>query len=373
MRVFFFNVGHGEAIAIELSERKRVILRDCGSSSSKTPHSVSINKLATRCLWRHFPCDEFTYDAVLSHYHDDHYSGFEVLFNNKCDNLFDRAVIPYYDLNCSSVEPHFFVQIVLILMGYYKGKSRSSALKKYVGVLRVPLIMATLAQKITVGQQGLKIPQWGYNEFLWPPASSKANRMKSILSEYQKVDFPEKYLEKIQSQAAQVTELIAPVLEHGYVDGARTRLKQLDEILDEIVSLPKNINLSKLQSVTSKYLDDSGLIFEIGSDEKNALMLSDANDSEIQNMLKKNNKSNCTYTIIKASHHGNRGSIPLVANHIFAESVVCCTGKPGRGRLKQPEINYANVGKHVYCTGWDSSKWKNGAPFQVLPTCHIAL
>lgn len=371
MRTTFFNVGHGEAIVIELSDLNRIILRDCGACSNRTPYSVSIQNVVQKCLQHHFPFHSFTYDAVLSHYHSDHYNGFEELFfSNSGVKIFDNAVIPTLDLTPLDGLPSVLVRSIILLYWYYRGKKRGSLAKKYFKILRIPLIMAMLSRRVIVGRHGVTIPDWNTNKFLWPSAASSTKSSLKILREYEKLDLPENIEDILIEQAAKAVDLLAPIFNGYEPEGLNERLKELDQLLENFVDLPEMLDLSKLQTASSSYLDNNGVIFEIESNENSILMLSDAHDSEIKKMLKYNKINRRTFTTIKAAHHGTRGSNALIAANIFSQNIVCSSGI---GRAGQPNIGYTSVGKHVYCTGWDSCKWKNKALFQVFPTCKISL
>jgi ribonuclease BN (tRNA processing enzyme) len=99
MQTTFYNVGHGEAIFIDLGNR-RGIVRDFGRSrfAKHTDFSVSIPRiLSCDCcrfypwyLLKHYPhCKQS--DAILTHAHEDHFNGFRELYNQGLN-------MPEYDL-----------------------------------------------------------------------------------------------------------------------------------------------------------------------------------------------------------------------------------------------------------------------------------
>ena len=365
-----YNVGHGETINIRIKKNNQTIIRDFGRSrfAKHTDFSCSLARLIY-CS----SCFRFLYDAssvnntdaVLSHAHEDHFNGFEMLYKLKYKNIFDNAYIPYLSKDDFNSLGGILIKYSLFLFRYYGSKNIIAANAKH-WLLAAP-IMATISKNLWCVTAGYQVSHWGKsNKILWPLAVPEdyVSKLEKQWNKY--LEDNDESVEFLNNEAEEIRKLLMPFystkndgLEFNS-DTTASVINRIESILDRSFNIDQKFSSpSRLNTYAYKYtIDNHSLIFEIGDTGNEQLFLSDADDKTTNLMLNYNKIKNKNYNMIKAGHHGNRGAKALVKNGITGNSVVNSCG-PAKSDWKGPDIEYKKVSEKLFCTDWNNSsaKW----------------
>lgn len=386
----FFNVGHGEAMIIELDQfernRPHWIIRDFGQSRSaiKTNYSVIPSQILGlhHCSYywhrflRNIPHNGMI-DIVLSHAHEDHFNGYAELFYKGKRKIFNNAYIPALDM--STLEALGGVLIKYSLLVYrYLGPAHPYAKEAKHWLLAAP-ILAGLSKKVLCVYEGYQIKDWGIkNRVLWPCLTNNITKLlKDRLDLFfeenpRRSDILDNDAEAIRLELSKfyLMEDIENTDKHSHP------IEQIDNtihLIEERLGNRYEASEATAKKVTKLYthsykraIDNNGLMFEIGEGGDMLLFLSDAFDGTVAQMLKSNNIVGRHYRLIKAAHHGTRGAKALKTAGITSNHVVICCG-PVRNGYKGPNVDYTQVSPNVICTDWNhgNAKWMDIEKFSI--------
>ncbi len=394
MDTYFFNVGHGETILIELyrSMRTRWIIRDFGRSrfAKNTDFSLSIPKLTNHVWCRRYPIDIFRHphnyvpfvDAVLSHAHEDHFNGFHALYEQGHQNVFGNAYIPMFRMDDLNSLGGVLIKSSVLLYRYH-GPDHPIGQNARNWLLATP-VLAGLSKNLWCVSAGHVIDDWGYpNRVLWPPARNIDSREYHQMLNW--------YLDKnsiSREELDEDSERIRMQLHSYYSDNVEKsegRMFNREQVagciatIDEVLRMGFEKNNEELSSPDGLYdfvfkptIDNHSLVFEIGNNDEEYLYLSDADNPTVKLMLEMNKIHDKRYRIIKAGHHGNRGAGALIKHRITADEVINCCG-PAKSDWKGPDSKYKSVSDNLICTDWyyNNTKWGNVKDFKIHQSCCI--
>ena len=393
MQTTFFNVGHGEAIFIELNNG-RGIVRDFGRSRSAR-HTSTCCLPATLLNCCHHTRKHYIplirsrrLDAVLSHAHEDHFNGFKMMHDMGWINIFENTYIPWFSMKDLNSFGGVLIKYSLLLYRCYSPSSLIATNAKH-WLLAVP-VMAYISRRLWSVSSGYCVQEWGVNQFLWPPAPPQRyeEKLKQKLDAYLSQNVSNSLsLEFLHWDAQQVLDVLkefypsSPESQNGSEissEQASTAIQTITSVLDQEEGRKLATRLPSPKSLSTIYkhtLDNHGLIFEIGEGCKKSLFLSDADDPTVGRMLKANKINDRHYQLIKSGHHGNRGAKKLRKHNVTSKVVVNCCG-PSNNSYKGPDHEYCNVSTgDVICTDWNynGSKWNGKALYKIPTTCRITL
>ncbi len=382
IRSTFFNVGHGEAIKIDILTENipRIIIRDFGraSSAKETITSMSVESvinIATCCCFPLFsnPGGQLfpKIDAVLSHAHEDHLNGFKKLFDDGARKIFSHAFIPMLEMSNLDSHGGMLIKYALFFYRYFEPTNiNARRARKW---LVATLVMAGLSHKLRCVAANQQVSEWGRsrNKILWPMLESHDSHvLKRRFDNFLKKHGLSNQL--FDKDAESLREILSPYYafgEEGHefgIDQVKKDIKAIYRIIDSPMSKEERAKIPRVSmyhfncNVFQRAIDNHGLVFEIGPEGNQQLFLSDAHDSAVRKMLEINDICEKHYQIIKAGHHGNRGAQALCVKKITADEVVICCG-PAQSNYNGPDIAYAGVSSRLTCTDWNNSsdKWKN--------------
>lgn len=384
--IYFANMGHGEAIAFEINGQW--YLRDFGEYTKRENiHTAChvetiLSGGCSRCIFTQFKnaTGENRWNAILSHAHRDHFSGFKSLYNQNQKNgitkkVFKKAYLPnLYQNKASLHELADEIKSCVIIRTF----SKNSLERENAGnFLIYHSVMAALADEIVFADSNTSIGGASPN-FFAPLAKqdyiehNKNDNDLKIALEY--FFTKNKISDTLKSQIDEVTNNILGIIQKYYADKSIPPEKAADDykqILNALDSITrgKNISLFTLPFWSNQDIDDNSLIFSIGESEK-WLFLGDTSDSALEKILTVN-KFKSQYYGIKAGHHGTRGGDTLRKFHINCEKSIICTGK-GHYALTSPQASYKEISKQ--CIAFDypiratSGDMKN---IQIYQCCNI--
>jgi len=388
VKTTFNNVGHGEAIFIQL-DNGRGIVRDFGRAKQAKYTSTCCFPidLLRSCRHTRKQCIPMirkrTLDAVLSHAHEDHFSGFKTMCDLDREGVFENAYIPWLSMENLDSLGGLLIKYSLLLYRYYDPNTRT-ALNAKNWLLAAP-VMAYISRKLWCVSAGHNVSEWGVSKILWPPEPSQSYQEKlrvKLVAYLSQNDPGSLFLELLNNDTEEILDVLRKFYPTSSVDQTGSEISSEDatkaiETISEVL-LRRDRQLSSPEVLRRAYkstLDDHGLVFEIGDGEEKALFLSDANDATVERMLKANDIRNQHYRTIKAGHHGNRGAKRLQKHNVTAGVVVNCCG-PANNNYRGPSSEYLNVSKgDVICTDWNDSgsKWTGKTSYKISNTCRIVL
>ena len=383
MDTTFFNVGHGEAIFIELKDSKYGIIRDFGRSRSakKTSHSITPKDIID-LDYCHFQTD-YKFDAVLSHAHDDHYNGFSLLYKNQKRDIFENAYIPWFPMKNPDDFGCLMIQYAILLAKYYDVDSETK--RNAENWLKAAPVMSTLSKKLWAVRSDYEVPHWGIkNKFLWPNPEIQESQKIKTHEYWSKFKARSNNIDNnfLDEETEAIREVLYPFYQDDVMENKRTYFDQDDPVIalnriDNILSEPINRDIKRnmrsplsLSNFNFKpNVDDHSIMFEIGEQGEESLFLSDAHDGAIKKMLEHNNISCRRYKLIKSGHHGNRGSEVLANKRITSQCVINCCG-PANSGYYGPSSNYYKVSNNLLCTDWNDNNpdmWADKEFFKIKP------
>ncbi len=401
-KIRVYNVKHGDFILLGL-DNNILVTRDFGSLDGYVncciEHHIRKCKHCfpfrfTRCHSRNcFGCYMHN-EAILTHPHSDHYSGYELMYNNGIRKIYDRAYVPYLDLKAINSTPTFHSLQLETALCFIVAMPSVKTLKVQEWIKVAPL-MSSLSKKIIGVYQGCNaFSHWQpQGTVLWPPLPSddyykrrekKLNDMLGIFS-----NNVIGYVEPIYKELSTILTSIFDKDNdfHGY-EG----LKQNDNDFQIAEEYESNDALSKVrrllegiagrfvennnESIEKMYLsfgnliDDHSIAFSIGAKDNAALFLSDFHDSAMNRMV--NFMTYSDFKLIKSAHHGTRLGKRLEAflsSQPLADEVIHCCGPSKNSNYHGPSPRYDKLAKDTYCTDWNNSstKWgKRNSKYQLF-------
>ena len=384
MKTKFYNVGHGEAITIEVAGKQKescLIIRDFGRSKF-TKDTKYINTL-DELMKNDFNPDLWIkqygrVDAMLSHAHEDHVNGFFQLKTTCNKNIFENGYIPWLRMNDLNDLGGLLIKCSLLVYRYHGNKSILGIHAKH-WLLAVP-IMAILSKKLYCVSSGYELNQYDTNcKILWPPIDEQyyETRLKKYLQKYiemndinnevlnQYSEDIRRFLSKLYSKEPNESIEVASNLNFETPQQIETILERiLEDKYFAHIKQPKNLYYNGYKPS----IDNHSIMFEITDNNESSLFLSDADDKSIKIMLNNHKIKNKKYCFIKSSHHGNRGAKSLEKAGVTSEYIVNCCGA-AHSNWNGPDIDYFNISKKIICTGWNDKKnlkWKHKCKYHII-------
>lgn len=384
--VSFANMGHGESIIIKIGSQ--TYLRDFGEWTRKREDAKDCN--VKRILDQNNFCD-FTdsiyhqsnsnYNAILSHPHKDHFSGFRKCFDNfnKIKNkrsipIFKNAYIP----RLVSTPKDVLVAQVLYecAANSYIFSNREEFLSLGINFIEFVFVMRALSQNLH--HCSANKPSSTPFRCLLPKdsiASDNYGKSKKTASSclndfYQKNNISENDQKEIRELVNSIWDNVLPYLDIESQKNDKSECKDInpaDEIFRRITDIRQKLNelkekiknnypnqrfkVSDIFNYLKNKLDDASLAFDINiyDDQGYWLFLGDNGDNAIKSIFS-NLKER--YFGIKAAHHGTRTG-GCLSKHTQADICVCCTGK-GHQNLLPVDQEYIAVSN--YCYALDAPK-----------------
>ena len=384
-KIYFANMGHGEAIAFEF--KGQWYLRDFGEYTAKyvgvrcTVKKLLMPSEGSKCVFKNVFDEKNKANAIVSHSHRDHISGFEKLFNDALKKdlaqkkLFKSAYLPLVCKgNSDTLNYSCLVEGNVLLASFLKNSKNKDRSLLF---LKSDIIMAALSENIVYCSAELPPP--GPFKMVYCPLRSIASDNYERLFDIQKQinSFYERYFPNEDKRAAIKDNVrkIQAILEkyHKGVDrtaaidtkDAKEDLNSIDGILEQNRKYrEEDFKFGKLPNKIKNILDDSSLAFDICFSENSRwLFLGDNNDPVLRAALPENVK----YDGIKTSHHGTRGAKVLNEKNITSEFMIACAGQ-GNDAFRPIEEEYASRG--IVSLGvppHDDVFVKNGGIIKSLP------
>lgn len=389
MKTIFFNVQHGDAIFINMGTIG--LVRDFGTLSSKSTPFVqnTADHLLKAYSFIKRNNINYSFEAMLTHPHIDHYSGFEYLSNNsKAYKMFDRAYIPWLDFSTLHTLHAIYLKFSVYYL-YIISSSNTNAQNMKDWIKMAP-IMAYLSKKVLGVYEGINISHWPFiGNIYWPPLPIQkpiglGNIQTDLYSNYSSIDNKEIFdiIEEINKQLSPEHRQniensfisIYEILKNIKLNDEETAndadiLLKVNSILNQIPNQAMPFTNYQLKQKLSSYckqkmlpnLDNHSIVFDV---EEKALFFSDLNNRPIRKIATKHLKRK-HYDFIKSAHHGTRISTQLVKSGCRADRIVHCCGWSGKSQYYGPNSLYCNIlsnknySTNIICTDWvqNSPKW----------------
>lgn len=389
------NVEHGNCVLITNIKNQQnedlIVVRDFGSKDPNINNNLAaiIEKMATkRCSGKH-------YEAILTHPHYDHCSGYKAIHNKGMRSLFDKAYIPWLDFETDLSLHSKMLKTSLYIIYYFPNSKISKKAKNW--TLMAPM-MYDLSEQL-IGLYKGNIINWSQNaEVYWPPLPTQINKTDANNCGYLHPDRQGTTLDVLihefskNSDAQQLVDSvynnIIPIYRVLFTNAANNQGKDtFNFVQNHIVSL-ETTNRSKINISAkvnqNKYLykniiDDHSIIFDLNpiGNGKPALFLSDFNEKAMEYMTNDVLQyKTMDYALLLSAHHGTRISASF-ANNVKADVIVNCCGT-GQANLLPLHQGYYNVTvNNILCTSWNtqSPNWSKKCipPYIVKPNIILTI
>lgn len=344
-----FNVGFGDCFTI-LDENEALLI-DCGTKHKST----NFNRINSR--FNSF--DDFVDDlknkiilpynpinALITHFDNDHYSGFEYLHKTKNYQIFDKVFIPYmhFDKNkkCELIELAIYFYILF-------GKSSitkkfSSSILSHV-ILVIDLVKKSNIKCLSTGDI-IKIRNRNF-DVIWP---DKKNLISSNLKRYLI------FLNKITNNWKELNELKNNIMDnlsrfYNLISNDQLNEKESIEIRNIQLELINKLDKLRIQSkemfmslnnmkfkrnryyplMFFRNMNECSVVFH----DKKLLMTGDITKHVFEKYLY--NRLNEMYSIIKAPHHGTN-------THYSNKLPISCNLLISTAKFR----NYGSISKEYY-------------------------
>ena len=336
MRLTMHNVGFGDCF--ELEENNHRLLVDCGSKNELLPNPANgtFFRFVDNLFFDfHFEDEEtneiFLRDALLTHFHADHYKGFiRIAKNFKKDSKlkrFDRFYVPYIAFNDKDKYCFIFVKMAVYLYCFLK-KHRSNSRFFLYGHIKTLRHSVNDLKNIICLKTGDQF-QIGSTKFnvLWPyfPKGTHMRAIENLLAKIDEELKDDKVLEdlnkKIFYNLKKFYDLISNNSERNRgIGNDKDDSTLIEEILKSqrqaLIALSKKRRENKGKQITG--IDKLKLLFDEGmnatsivfcDDNHKLLMTGDVTKNVIDKHLFKGQweyiKNYCIkFQFIKAPHHG---------------------------------------------------------------------
>ena len=362
-QIYFANMGHGEAIAFELNGQW--YLRDFGEYSGKpsTEARCYVKKLLQRsdqskCVFQTLLSGKTHWNAIVSHSHRDHFSGFEKIFNNALEKghlpkkIFNTSYLPLvYIGNNDAANYSCLVEGNVLLASFLLTDEEQN--NSAMSFLKSDVIMAALSDKLIYCSSKLPTPK-PFNAVYCPLTSASSDSYERLLEIQLFLDqFYDEYF-STENDRASVRENVKKIQEilgkyhktsNGVIsvsfEDAKSDIESIDKAIETNKKYTKkNFNFEKLPQNIKNILDDCSLAFDVYLAEKSKwLFLGDNNDAVLNVALPENIK----YDGVKTSHHGTRGARVLIRKNITSDVLIACVGHEN-DKFNPIEDDYAKKG-----------------------------
>lgn len=375
MKTTFFNVQHGDAIFINFGDRG--LVRDFGTLSPNSQNYVrQLASFLKRIKKRY---SDFPLEAMLSHPHQDHYSGFEYLLTSlKCQKFFDISYIPWLDF--STLNSLHAVYLQFGLLHLYMFPQSYVANQNTKDWIKIAPLMADLSRCLLGVGEGTNLPHKHFVEqILWPPQGPYALPIccDVFLPDY--IDFVVNELlsDKQKELYQRTVDKVLGILSSIHLDGKENResntFMKISEVLENII--PFDLEFVKypfvqrishsIQLKMQNDIDNHSIVFKI---DEEALYFSDLHSGPIGKIAMKH-LVNQKFKLMKSAHHGSRFGAKMPKSNCTASKIVhSCGASPYN--YDGPDVRYCqlltqqtppNYANDIICTDWDhaSLKWKS--------------
>ena len=385
--VKIFNVGHGDAIEIQLDNGKKII-RDLGRSryAQETGTSTGIarltNPLNQQCLMP--AMNRNNIEAILSHAHEDHFTGFLMMHQQERGRIFESAYIPWIDYQTIDALGGKMLLLSLYLIAYYGfGNAVGRRAKNW--ILMIP-VMYELSRNLYGVSAGYNFAGWNPNgQVLWPPQPGdfmETNSLNMITKEIgiieeqdSGVGFVREFREEVFTPLFNLISGISPLETNtSYQEGGELIFEQTERLINASLEykgrLKQRIRLRNGAYAHTRNIDNHSIVFKIFNGEENhALFLSDLHPACINRIVNGNIPANSRFNLIKSSHHGSRIGASMYRNNIKANMVIHCCGPTNRNWWG-PNHRYNRVSTDIRCTDWknNSPRWENNG-YNLFQNC----
>lgn len=391
-KIRVYNVKHGDFILFGL-DNNIVVTRDFGSLDSYVNKCINYQiEHCMRCCKLHFflcilgrdfgHCCH--HEAILTHPHSDHYSGYQILYNQGFRKVYDRAYVPYLDFETRDSEHSFHSLQLKTALCFMATMPRSKTHKVHEWITVAPLMSSLSKELIGVHQSCNAFSHWKpIGNVLWPPLPTdqyykrRYEKLDNMLRAFS--DNVRDYIEPIYDELSFILNSLFNKKDdfHGYEnleqynnDYHTTDEESNNDILSKVNTLLDNISeklsyennelIEKMYLSFGTLVDDHSIAFSIGSNDKQALFLSDFHDSAMNRMVNFMTANN--YSFIKSAHHGTRLGSNLekhLSSKPKTDIVVHCCGPSKNPNYRGPLPRYSKLAKDIYCTDWKyhSAKW----------------
>lgn len=378
-----YNVGHGEAMIIKL-ESENHIIRDFGRSRYALPTETSININSILNCCTEPPFLKRDTDAILSHAHEDHFSGFKQMHEEGCRRILRNTYIPWLDYRTVNSLGGQMLKLSIYLYTYY-GLQHHYGRQANHWILMAP-IMLELSEQLLGVTMGHTINWEPYGCILWPPKpdndffENETNKIKKLNVEIEdqlrNIMNLEEFNERIFIPIFNILSKIYLQNSDGYSlyynneNNEVTEVTNLINLTEEYTQLFRQININRNAFLIHKRsIDDHSIAFELKDFENThiALFLSDMNKSCINRMIVLNDLRNIKYNFLKSAHHGSRFGNRLIINNLTTEKTLHCCG-PAHPNWHGPNAAYIGISDEVICTDWNNL-WGQNLNYHLFDRC----
>lgn len=369
VKIRVYNVEHGDCISISDIYNKNndniVVVRDFGSKNGSVNRIIS-NIINHAC--KHSSC-YLKHEAILTHPHKDHSSGFKIMHDNQMYNFFDKAYIPWLDFSKDDCKHSKMLKVGLYFI-YYNDKSLLYKVKDWI---KMAPMMYDLSKELHGIGTHYKFSWSVDSKVLWPPFpvdDKDAVALDELIDEFERIKGDNdnnvvRVYESMRNMLARITS--------GERHEINRESNTLSIINQQLNSLSQNENevhfsTSILQNkpLYTNMIDDHSIVFSISNaNNDSALFLSDLNEKPMGYMVDKFLKIN-HFKLLKSAHHGTRLSNNL-QQRVTAEIIVHSCGI-GQSNLKFLHPGYIQIcnNQTIYCTSWNSNS-PHWTKTQVVP------
>lgn len=369
MKHSFYNVGHAETIFIEPDDNT-LIVRDFGKNQKKIIPYYKNYHNAYNHLTQRLNDGHTTIDAVISHAHADHISGFKELhknFNASNVKIFKNSFVPKQDYSSPDTLDSILLRLSIYGILYCSANSRMyNRSKNWINFMP---IIKDLSHNVIEVCQGYKINHWSKPAtVLWPEKNFHFDFWQES-RDYETLKKAVHALNTMQSHALleSITNLEGIVINQHNESAANSfsNLEIVENSLSIVNSTFRNGNNTKYSPlifsprVVRAYrhcVDNDSLVFAF--DDDSALYLSDLDGDALNAMMHVNPMKN-KYSLLKSAHHGTRICARL-QNCNFDKIIHCCGTTLSTYDGPTIEYNHCNSG-NVICLDWDNNsspqKW----------------
>lgn len=380
LKTTFFNVQHGDAIFINYGDRG--LVRDFGSLSPNAQFFVY--RLATVLVKASKRYPNYPLEAMLTHPHVDHYSGFEYLHSTfDAPKIFNISYIPWLDFTTLRTLHAVYLRLGLLHLYIFPQKTKIN--QKIKDWIKMAPLMADLSKYLLGVGENTRLPHNNYTEqILWPPQCPNVPPnychnccycchccdhydfiLNKILNKEQRNLFEEAY--------NQLFYMLSSIHMDGKQKNTPGKFTLVNKLLDKItpfkINNEKNDILQDFARICQwrmlRDIDDHSIVFKIDDE---AVFFSDLHSGSIGKIAQKhlNGKQ---FKLMKSAHHGSRFGAKMPQSNCKAQKIVHSCG-PSPYRYKGPDVKYSqlltthNPAADIICTDWNynSSIWK-------LPSC----
>lgn len=383
MKTVIYNVGHGDAIFIDLGNEG--IIRDFGTLTQA--YKKRIESLANFILRYKKRNSNYVFDSILSHPHEDHCSGYHYLHQNLgARKIFRNTFIPWLDFSKDKTIHGFFLKIGLMYLYFI---SSSSPIGKRIRewITMAPL-MADLSTHLYGVSEGCYVGgRHCCGRILWPPQKQPIASMSTLLYHNFCIDgfinmdddpvshFEKQLDENVRKNFRELYEELRTALNAINTDGAQENGENNYDNIDAILKKMPTNSIGSLnsqsqfslehvcQNVMLKNIDNHSIVLEI---EDYALFLSDLNSNCI-NKVASHHLTGKMFKLLKSAHHGSKFGKKLRTVGCKADKIIHCCGL-SNSNYNGPSSLYCDIlssqnpqtsANDVVCTDWvqTSSKW----------------